>query len=75
MTVLLCVYKKAGSGFQSGLEGAGLGTTEKRKCNNQGKEGNEVTDCLSRLYFKMSPDWFSSQKGFRSSEFPVMMVK
>lgn len=48
---------------------------EKRERNNQGKEGNEVTDCFSRLYFKMSPDWFSSQKGFRSSGFPVMMVK
>lgn len=69
------MHEEASSGFKGGLEGGRLGTMEKRKCNSQGKEGNEVTDCFSRLYFKMSPDWFSSQKGFRSSGFPVMMVK
>lgn len=55
MTVLLCVHEKAGRRFKSGLEGSGLGTTVKRKHSNQGKEGNEVTDCFSSLYFKMSP--------------------
>lgn len=69
------MHKKLGSKFKGGLEGRGLGTMEKTKWNNQEKAGNEVTDCFSRLYFKMSPDWFSSQKGFRSSGFPVMMVK
>ncbi len=67
-TVLLCVHEKAGRRFKSGLEGSGLGTTEKRKRNNQGKEGNEVTDCFSSLYFKISPDgfwvqWISSNDG------------
>jgi len=69
------VPKKAGSRFKGGLEGRGLGTMENRKCNSQEKEGNEVIDCFSRLYFKMSPDWFLSQKDFRSSRFPVTMVK
>lgn len=69
------MHKKAGSRFKGGLEDRGLGTMQNKKCNNQRKEGDEVTDCFSRLYFKMSPDWFSSQEGFRSSGFPVMMVK
>lgn len=67
--------KKVGSKFKGGLEGRGLETMEKTKWNNQGKKGNKVTDCFSRCIFKMSSEWFSSQKGFRSSGFPVMMVK
>lgn len=71
---VLCVHERAGR-FKAGLKVRGLGAMEKRKQDNEEKEGNEVTDCFSRLYLKMSPDWFSSQKGFRSSGFPVMMAK
>lgn len=72
---VLCVHGEAGSRFKAGLKGRGSGAVEKRKQDNEGKEGNEVTDCFSRLYFKMSPDWLSSQEGFRSSGFPVTMAK
>lgn len=52
------MHKKVGSKFKGGLEGRGLETLEKTKWSNQGKEGNKVTDCFSRL----SSDWFSRQK-------------
>lgn len=72
---VLCVHNKVGSEFQGGLEGRGFESMEKTKWNHQGKEGNKITNCFSRLYFKMSSDWFWSQKGFRSNGFPAMMAK
>lgn len=56
------MHKKVGSKFKGGLEGKGLETIEKIKWNNQGKEGNKVTDCFSSCILKCRLIGFQARK-------------